>query len=96
MSTATKTAGKKQKGTEKSEPYEVYALGLIDELVELENVGYCPTRAELRIPKTAIKAVKRLAVTLDAKEERLSDGTLVKNSVPRSIAWVLEKFAESI
>lgn len=73
-----------------------FALGLLSDLIEFESVGYIPMYANVQIPKRSRKALKRLAVTLDAQEARLSDGTLVKNSVPKAVAWLIEQFSKSI
>ena len=68
----------------------------IPSVVELEHPGYLPSRPEVVLSPYARRAVKRLAVTLDQSEATLQDGTLVKNSVQKSIAWLCEKLADSI
>lgn len=57
--------------------------------------GYCPFRADVLIPSGSKPTIKRLAMTLDATGAKLSDGTLVKNSVPKAIAWLIEQFCNS-
>lgn len=70
-------------------------LGLA-RLLEFENMGYTPAHAEVKLSQPARTAIKRLAVTLDQKEARLADGTLVKSSVPKSITWLCERLADAI
>ena len=70
-------------------------LGLPD-LVEFENMGYLPSRPEVILTPKAREAVKRLALTLEMKEARLSDGTQVRNSTSKSIAWLCERLADGV
>ena len=101
MSTTTMKPPRSPKAKPKSQAKAVnvnntYALGVIEDLIEFESMGYCPTRAEVEIPKDARNAIKRLAVTLDSRGAKLKNGTLVKNSIPKAIAWLVEKFSESV
>jgi hypothetical protein len=64
-------------------------------MVDLDG-GYIPSRPELDLTEKARKAIKRLTLTLDQQEARLSDGTIVGTSVAKSIVWLCERFADSI
>jgi hypothetical protein len=65
------------------------------QLIDLDG-GYTPSRPELDLTDKARKAIKRLSLTLDQREERLSDGTVIGTSVAKSIVWLCERFADSI
>ena len=67
----------------------------IPQLVDFESLGYTPTFANVKLTKKGREAAKRLAVTLDQSGARLEDGTLVKNSIPQSIAWLCERLADA-
>lgn len=69
-------------------------LGL-SELLEFET-GYVPSRPELDLTAKCRNAVKRLALTLEIEEATLSDGSPVRNSIPKTIVWLLEKFADAV
>lgn len=66
-----------------------------EELINL-NGGYIPSRPELDLTDKARGAIKRLSLTLDQREERLSDGSIVGTSVSRCIVWLCERFADSV
>lgn len=68
----------------------------IPALVDLDELGYLPSRPEVILSPDCRKAVKRLALTLERNEATLANGTLVRNSVQKSIAWLCERFAESV
>jgi hypothetical protein len=65
------------------------------ELIDLDG-GYIPSRPELDLTEKARKAIKRLSLTLDQREERLSDGTVIGPSVAKSIVWLCERFADAV
>lgn len=65
------------------------------ELIDLDG-GYIPSRPELDLTDKARKAIKRLSLTLDQREERLSDGTVIGPSVAKSIVWLCERFADAV
>ncbi len=64
-------------------------------LVEFEHLGYIPHFADVKLTQPAREAVKRLSVTLDQNGARLSDGSLVKSSVPKTITWLCERLADA-
>lgn len=68
----------------------------IPEVVDLPNTGYIPSRPEITLGPRERKAIKRLAMTLDMSEATLKNGQLVKNSVQRTVAWLCERFADSL
>lgn len=71
-------------------------LGFAD-LIDLgDSVGYIPTRPEVNLNPQARIAVKRLALTLETRGATLADGSPVRNSVSRTIAWLCERLTESI
>jgi len=65
------------------------------ELIDI-NGGYVSSRPELDLTAKARAAVKRLSLTLEQREATLSDGSQVRQSVPKAIVWLLERFADSI
>jgi len=65
------------------------------ELIDI-NGGYVSSRPELDLTPKARAAVKRLSLTLEQREATLSDGSQVRQSVPKAIVWLLERFADSI
>lgn len=65
------------------------------ELVEFTG-GYVPSRPELDLTPKCREAIKRLALTLEQRQERLSDGSEIRGSVPKTIVWLCEKFAEAV
>lgn len=67
----------------------------IDAMVDLDG-GYIPSRPELDLTEKSRKAIKRLTLTLDQQEAKLSDGTIVGTSVAKSIVWLCERFADAI
>lgn len=67
----------------------------IDSMVDLDG-GYIPSRPELELTEKSRKAIKRLMLTLDQQEAKLSDGTVVGTSVAKSIVWLCERFADAI
>ncbi len=69
-------------------------LGISD-LVEFTG-GYVPSRPELDLTPACREAIKRLALTLEQRQERLSDGTEIRGSVPKTIVWLCERFAEAV
>lgn len=80
----------------KSTVSEHLDISVQGKLIDMEALGYCPYRADVIIPRSACSELKRLAMTLDANEATLSDGTLVKNSIPKTIAWMIERFAAQV
>jgi len=68
----------------------------VPSLIALEGEGYLPSRPEVVLTPKARSAVKRLSITLDQRGEKLSDGTLIRNSVQKSITWLCERLADSI
>jgi len=80
-----------------SQPIGNVAVDLgLPALVDFENLGYMPSHADVRLTRNARDAVKRLAVTLDQHDAKLSDGSLVKSSVPKTIVWLCERLADSV
>lgn len=76
------------------DPYDgplMIDLGFKD-LVEFSG-GYVPSRPELDLTPMCREAIKRLALTLEQRQERLSDGSEIRGSVPKTIVWLCEKFA---
>jgi hypothetical protein len=67
----------------------------ISELIDLDG-GYIPSRPELDLTDKAKKAIKRLTLTLDQREARLSDGSIIGTSVSKTIVWLCERFADAI
>lgn len=65
------------------------------ELIDI-NGGYVSSRPELDLTPKARAAVKRLSLTLEQREATLSDGSQVRQSIPKAIVWLLERFADSI
>jgi len=70
-------------------------LGFSD-LVDLDVLGYLPSRPEVILTPKAREAVKRLALTLEQQEAVLSDGTQVRNSASKTIVWLCERLADSL
>jgi hypothetical protein len=64
-------------------------------MVDLDG-GYIPSRPELDLTEKSRRAIKRLTLTLDQQEAKLSDGTIVGTSVAKSIVWLCERFADAI
>ena len=96
---STKTAPKMPKTTKQETQIQTLStpeISVSGTLIDVEMMGYCPFRADVVVPRDARLAVKRLAMTLDATGATLADGTVVKNSIPKSIAWLLEQFASSV
>lgn len=67
----------------------------ISALIDLDG-GYIPSRPELDLTDKAKKAIKRLTLTLDQREARLSDGSIIGTSVSKTIVWLCERFADAI
>lgn len=70
-------------------------LGFSD-MVDLDLLGYMPSRPEVILTEKARAAVKRLCVTLEQREAVLADGTHVRNSTSKTIVWLCEKLADSL
>jgi hypothetical protein len=68
----------------------------VPSLVELDGLGYLPSRPEVMLTPKAQEAVKRLSLTLEHKNVKLSDGTQVRNSVQKTITWLCERLADSL
>lgn len=86
---------KQQKAVEA--PVEASTLKVdlgIKQMVDLKHLGYLPSRPELVLTKKAQEAVKRLMLTLERDEAKLSDGSQVRTSVPKAIVWLCERLSE--
>ncbi len=67
----------------------------VPSLVEFESLGYIPTFADVKLSPKGKAAVKRLALTLDQSGATLADGTLIKSSIPKTLAWMCERLADA-
>ena len=68
----------------------------VSSLVEFEQMGYLPSRPEVTLTPKSRAAVKRLALTLEQQQATLSDGSQVRNSTSKTIAWLCERLAEAV
>ncbi len=68
----------------------------IPELIDFENLGYLSSRPDVTLSQRARRAIKRLSITLDQQEARLSDGTLVRGHASKTISWLCERLADAV
>lgn len=68
----------------------------VESLLGVAKSAYCSAHAQIEMTQKARLAAKRLNLTLNQMGARLSDGSIVNSSVPKTIVWLLERVADAV